>query len=213
MGLINHLRANWIYLTGWVLAGTVGYSVGFATGLAWFGTLIWGWIIGGAITVTLQYVFIRQRLAQSGWWIFVSIVGLITGIALSMLILIAIQGAGITVAFVAILSIGASIGLGLGLGQWIVLRRQLRQAGWWVLMSTVGYALGLLAADNTPLDFLPATLLVFGPEVGGLLGAVMADATTPIQTICYRHIPGVTRPEKHERAGAKYINAIISGNE
>ena len=177
MDLINQMRANWLLLTGWVLAGAVGYSVGFAAGLAWLGTLIWGWLIGGAITVTLQYLVVRQSLAQSGWWILVSMVGLTSGTGVSMVLSqIAIQAAGLTAAF---LSVGASIGLGLGLGQWIVLRRQFGRAGWWILMSTIGYSLGLLAAVNTPLDFLPATSLIFGPEFGGLVGVVSAIITAP----------------------------------
>ncbi|GIV96695.1 MAG: hypothetical protein KatS3mg057_1352 [Herpetosiphonaceae bacterium] len=45
--------------------------------------------------------------------------------------------------------IGAAIGLILGAGQWLVLRCCLRNAGWWVVASAVGWAAGWALAQTT----------------------------------------------------------------
>ena len=37
---------------------------------------------------------------------------------------------------------GAAIGLGLGLAQWLVLRGYLKNAGWWIVATGIGFALG-----------------------------------------------------------------------
>ena len=37
---------------------------------------------------------------------------------------------------------GAAIGLGLGLAQWMVLRGYLKNAGWWIVATGIGFALG-----------------------------------------------------------------------
>ncbi len=47
---------------------------------------------------------------------------------------------------------GVAIGLGLGFPQWLVLRRYLRNAGWWLVATGLGFALGgiLLGFGTTP---------------------------------------------------------------
>ena len=50
-----------------------------------------------------------------------------------------------------------SIGISLGMLQWLVLRHQLPQAGWWILASLVGY-LGALAVVRSP------NVLIVTPE-------------------------------------------------
>ncbi len=41
---------------------------------------------------------------------------------------------------------GALLGLALGFAQWLVLRRSLRRAGWWVPANVLAWSLGFLAA-------------------------------------------------------------------
>ena len=38
---------------------------------------------------------------------------------------------------------GALVGAGTGIMQWLILRRQISQAGWWIPATTIGQAVGL----------------------------------------------------------------------
>ena len=165
----------WSLLLWWVLAGLVSYTVGFPVGLALGKSLLWGWVVGGAIAALLQWALLRHRLSRAGWWMAVSVVGLIIGTGLSLVVSqYVLQLSGLTAAFA---SAGASVGLGLGLAQWSMLRLQLHQAGWWVLASTAGYALSLLAAINNPVAIPVRSALIFGPEFGGVVGLISGSVT------------------------------------
>ncbi len=37
---------------------------------------------------------------------------------------------------------GAAIGIGLGAGQWLLMRHYLEKAGWWIVVTVVGFAVG-----------------------------------------------------------------------
>jgi hypothetical protein len=39
-------------------------------------------------------------------------------------------------------------GVSIGLTQWLVLRRQIRQAGWWIVASILGWGLGLALVES-----------------------------------------------------------------
>ena len=58
---------------------------------------------------------------------------------------------GLAVGYVVALAVGgavfgAVVGASVGIAQWLVLRRQVPRAGWWVLVSTVGGAIGFAAS-------------------------------------------------------------------
>ena len=169
------MTAGWSFLIWWSLAGLVSYTIGFPAGLALGGSLLWGWIAGGGLAALLQWVLLRQQLTQAGWWIAASLAGLTVGTVLSFVVSqYVLQVAGLTAAFAAT---GATVGLGTGLAQWTLLRIHLRRAGWWVLASTAGYSLGLLAAVNAPVAIPVRAALIFGPEFGGLVGAISGGIT------------------------------------
>jgi hypothetical protein len=52
-----------------------------------------------------------------------------------------------------------------GVLQWLVLRRQVARAGWWVLASTVGWVVGMPLGDS-----------VGGPALGAAYGAITGTA-------------------------------------
>jgi hypothetical protein len=56
-----------------------------------------------------------------------------------------------------------------GVAQWLVLRRQVSKAGWWVLVSLTGWVVGIAMtwADVQALDALP-TLVALGAAAGAL---------------------------------------------
>ncbi len=70
---------------------------------------------------------------------------------------------------------GAVAGLGLGSAQWLVLRRSVSSAGWWLVASCVGWTAGLSLGSGM-LDLLgtPLSLLVVGVVSGAVTGSVLS---------------------------------------
>lgn len=85
----------------------------------------------GSIAGVLQWTFLRQYISQSPWWILVSSVGACIALATS----------GVVVSGNVYLYFGLE-GAVLGLMQWLVLRRQLTSASWWIIASTIGWLVG-----------------------------------------------------------------------
>ena len=70
----------------------------------------------------------------------------------------------------------------IGITQWIILRRQVSRAGWWVLTIPVGWAVGLVVlgvikeAVGLTVDLtvgLTVTFAVGGAVIGAITGAVL----------------------------------------
>jgi hypothetical protein len=116
--------------------------------------------IAGFVTGVMQYRLLRRYLSRMGWWVLATIGGWLMGA-----LLIAISAwrnwpAGslsLDLAFIL-------MGLTIGVGQWLLLRRRLPRASWWIGANVVGWGLlALITAGNTleqyglfTLGFLPA---------------------------------------------------------
>lgn len=95
--------------------------------------------IVGLLTGVLQYGLLRRYLSHMGWWVAVTIGGWLLGLFLTL-----IPGwlnwtsslFHLDVAFIV-------MGLSIGVGQWLLLRRRLPRAGWWIVANVAGW--GLLA--------------------------------------------------------------------
>ena len=119
---------------------------------------------------------------QLGAWVVTSTIGWTVGLALG-------SATSNTIAFTFHENVGlelwwlgvsgAMAGASVGLMQWLILRRQLSRAGWWVLASIVGGAVGFSLAGRFPLN----PTVGFGPigPVGRLHGDVTAVAVLGIQ--------------------------------
>ena len=109
----------------------------------------------------MQYGLLRQYLPRMGWWVFVTVAGWFLGA-----LLIALPGwLGWTEAPLNNLDLILLImGLAIGITQWLLLRRRLALAGWWIAASALGWGLlGLITPGNSldqyglfTLGFLPA---------------------------------------------------------
>jgi hypothetical protein len=115
----------------WVLATTVGWVA--------------GWVLAGEVGIGIgvgitQWLVLRQLVRQAGWWIWASTVGWFMGWALVVtgIILPAGSGEGLTSVIA-----GAVLGAAMGIAQWLVLRRLVYQAGWWVFASTIAWTVAL----------------------------------------------------------------------
>ena len=135
-------RLEWGFGLRWVLATGGGWVVGFAAcetlrAIAEFlaHPPTDGAVIGIFIGIA-QWVVLKGRLHRVGWWILASIIGFGIGKAVGDAVAQAVTGAlgsGLD---------GAVIGSSLGVAQWLVLRHHVAQASWWILASSVAWAVG-----------------------------------------------------------------------
>lgn len=133
------IRDEWRFGLWWVMATTVGWVVGFAiceAQKAFFASLSAdGAVIGISIGI-FQWIALRQRINRAGWWILASVIGYGIGKLAGDAVTQSVSGA------VGIGLSGATIGASVGIAQWVVLRRHVAQAGWWVPASAVAWAVG-----------------------------------------------------------------------
>jgi hypothetical protein len=142
---------DWILWLKWILASTLGWVIGWTMG----GEITLGVVIG-----VMQGIVLYPLVAQAGWWILASAVGWAVGQMLMVMIFPTEVG----------VMAGAFLGAMLGLSQWLMLRQWFYRAGWWIVMSTLGWALGLAG--------------ILGPS---LVGAVVGATTGFTLELLLRH--------------------------
>jgi hypothetical protein len=145
---LERIENGWRFWLLWVLASAIGWAVGLtaanltqlaleaASGgvvveaeggavLEGAGNLLFGLAVG-----TAQWLVLRRQIEGAIWWAPATA----GGFALAGIVGGALQDAGAAVGGLVI-----SLGLGVAAGtlQWLLLRRQVKRAGWWVLGSTV----------------------------------------------------------------------------
>ena len=141
-------KLDWKIWIQWVLATTVGWAVG----------LIFGGEIGTGVFIGIaQWLVIRRYFSQAGWWILASAVGWIAGWGLISSGSIVPQGGGLINTMIA----GGVFGLTVGVAQWIVLRRWVKLASVWILLSVPGWTIGLFGILGT---------ILVGVVVGAITG-------------------------------------------
>ena len=124
-----------------------------------------GWVLGRLLLPNLALVtvglaigilqwFLLQRRFKKAWqWILATAAGWTVG---SAIVYAAIpQG-------MDFLS-GLLIGLSIGLAQWLILRREVQWAGWWIVINVIAWTTGLA--------FLPGLF-----STGALVGLITATA-------------------------------------
>jgi hypothetical protein len=100
----------------------------------------------GLLTGLLQCWLLRRYLPRMGWWVFATAAGWLLGI-----LLILIPGwLHWTDTFLNNLDmIFLVMGMSIGMAQWLLLRRRLARAGWWIAANVVGWGLlGLITQGN-----------------------------------------------------------------
>ena len=86
----------------------------------------------GALVGIAQWIVLRSLFRQAGWWILASA----PGWAASHELLGTVLPVGDVFLY------GAVIGASIGAAQWLVLRRWVYRAGWWVVITILGWAVG-----------------------------------------------------------------------
>ena len=122
-----------------------------------------GWLLGGfvlpGLTIVIsgcligifQWLVLQGRIAHSWRWILFTFFGWTAGY------LIALFGMPRELESFK----GLVIGLSTGIAQWIILRRELHWAGWWIIFTVIGWTTGL--------TLVPGIILT-GVIAGGLTG-------------------------------------------
>ena len=137
--------ALWFY---WIIATTMGWLIGV---IFFIGIPV---IMSGAAISALQWATLHQRIHKAWRWAIYSLTGWIIGYVFFVVISAATQK----------ISTGPLIGLFVGITQWILLRKEVNWAGWWIIISTLAWTTGM--------DIIPG-LLTSGALPGALTGLTL----------------------------------------
>ena len=135
------LTFDWALLFYWMMATTSGWL---------FGWLLWppiSLVTAGALAGATQSVVLLHRIPRAWRWILATAAGWLGGMAL---VLIA-AGTG--------LFAGLLIGIITGTAQWLLLRREVHWAGWWIVISALAWATSLSLAPSPESVLLPRVVL------------------------------------------------------
>ena len=114
----------------------------------WIMATAWGWIVGrilfpavylvagGVGVAAFQWLVLQHRFSRSWRWLAYTAAGWATGALLALAL----------GEFEAGFFPGLFVGSAAGLAQWLILRREVRWAGWWIPISAAGWSTGLSMA-------------------------------------------------------------------
>jgi hypothetical protein len=131
-----------------------------ATSLGWLlGSLVFpnlSSVSAGVGVGVLQWPVLYRRFPQAWRWPLVTAIAWIAGY---VLIFVAVPDD------LHLLFSGLLLGLIVGLGQWLILRREVRWAGWWLVITPIAWITGL--------TLLPG-ILATGSMVGAISGIALS---------------------------------------
>lgn len=164
-------------LLRWVVATTVGWVIGFAICEAVIKPIVNalthfnsdGAVIGISIGIG-QGLVLQRRIGRKSWWILASIIGFGIGRDVSDVVAQSISGPSGTALG------GLGIGSSLGLAQWLVLRRHVPDARWWILASAIAWTIGWAIISSVDPEAAGASMAA--ALAVGSAGAVAAGLVT-----------------------------------
>jgi hypothetical protein len=155
----------------WLMAGAFGWGQGVYWG--WFDgsepktlqaiptVILAGYLgvaVGGILIGVLQSLVLRRHVTRAGWWVLASL-------GAAAVVGLVVFGLGVVNTDLGWIGGVSVFGTVVGLLQWAVLRRHVPRAGWWVLASTVGWAVGMPLGD-----------IVGPPGLGAAYGVITGTA-------------------------------------
>ena len=102
----------------------------------------------GLLTGVMQYGLLRRYLPRIGWWVFATIGGWLLGVLLIVMPSWLYWRDGSFNLDLALILMGLAIGV----GQWLLLRRRLPRASWWIGANVVGWGLLALITPGNALN-------------------------------------------------------------
>jgi hypothetical protein len=136
--------ALWFY---WIMATTLGWLIG---NIFFKGIPI---IISGVLIAALQWSVLFKRIHKAWRWLILSSLGWIGGYILFVIFFPTMD-----------LLVGPVLGGAVGILQWLLLRKEVDWAGWWIVISIFAWTTGL--------TFMPGAL-TSGSLPGALTGLTL----------------------------------------
>jgi hypothetical protein len=177
-------KGNWGI--GWMIA-FLSFPVGGALATVIIGRLdnplegIIGGVAAGLVIGAAQTLALRRRLPTGPQWIAATAVGLAAGLGLSVTLF------GADTSLNATLLRAPLTGLMIGIAQWLVLRKHVRQAFWWIPTVTIVYVIAWFVTAQVIQDSLNEGFVVFGSSGAlvfqALLGIVLTLLRSPINKL------------------------------
>ena len=139
----------------------------------------------GILMGIAQFGLLRRYLPRMGWWVLATVGGWSLGLVLIQLgifqVLTHFWGAETIYRSWAFVLAFYLLGLSIGFGQWLVLRRRLPRAGWWIGANVLGWGLlGLMTKDTRDLYWFSFGLLPACVTAATL--ALLMNPLTPAET-------------------------------
>lgn len=182
-------------------------------------TQIVGWTVAGICVGAAQWVVLRRQLRAARWWVLGSAVGWLLGTVLF------VPGGTFLYFLVALLTggnphffsgpdNGLAVGLSVGFVQWLLLRRELTGAGWWVVATALAWTLFYIPQDSGPASINAA--IVLGILSGSLTGIVLVwkigkpsgSMPTAVEAAMHSAAPGSVCPQ----CGSKKTGSLFCKN-
>ena len=134
--------------------------------------------IVGLLTGELQYSLLRRYLPRMGWWVLATTGGWLLGMLLFLIpYRLNWTNRSLNLDIVFIL-----MGLAIGTTQWLLLRRRVPQAGWWIAANVVGWGLlALITVGNALNQFGLFTLGFLPASVTAAVLALLMEQAKPTQ--------------------------------
>jgi len=172
------------------LAWTIEKTMGAFGSLAMAGVMILVGTLEGIVVGIAQWLVLRRPIQNMSWraWVLATAIGAFVAWTLGMIpsTLMATNAdaaaapppemSNVVMHGLAAL-MGAVLGPILGLPQWLVLRRHVQKAGWWVLANAAAWALGMpvvfVGASSVPPGGFGLGVVVVGIVTGASAGAVV----------------------------------------
>ncbi len=167
-------KFDWTFWILWLAATTIGLAIAL---------IVRSWFVGLIIGLA-QWLVLWNRFPKSGWWILATAIGFGLAWSPAWNLAIAILRSGwvnwrYSIEWPIVLGVS---GLIVGLLQWLILRKWVYQAGWWMVTSPLaGIAAGVLAMivfDVVFRNFDSPTLAWFLPVITGLAAGLVYGAIT-----------------------------------
>ena len=181
----NQMNTGRGYWLAWFLASVIGFGMGAVLGVSFayrfFPTDTFDATNGIALGIVMgatggyfQWVVLRERIAGAGLWGLASALGF--GLAMGAPLAADPEENSAMAGFL----VGAVFGLVSGILQWLILRRKILRAGWWLLANFLGSLVGTIAfpiaVAISETDNWGLAIIVFGMGLGAGYGAITGAA-------------------------------------
>ena len=182
----NQMNPGRGYWLAWFLASAIGYGLGAILGFSFIYNLsptdtfdatrgIMSGIVMGTLGGYFQWVVLNERISGAGLWGLASALGFGSAMGASAA---AIPDDNPAMAGFLIVSVFGVVG---GILQWLILRRNVPRAGWWLLANLLGSLVGAIGPSTAVAISetgnwglaLMAFGMMFGAGNGAITGATL----------------------------------------